>query len=228
MNDSPAPSTARARNENVSFKWELLRKGIHICSLSIPVLYFYVSRDLMITLLIPLGAAFLIGDLLRLYHKPSFALYTRIFGRMLRTHEKTAAKKTFNGATWVLISALFCVLIFPKLITITAFTILIISDTMAALIGRRFGTRSYRGKTLEGSTAFVASATLVILFTPKVAQLPIEYIIAIVSSVIGAAAEVFSFNVIDDNFAIPAAIGVSLWLMYALFLPGLNVYILDI
>ncbi len=227
MNDNTAYTPAPTRAESVSFKWELLRKGIHLCSLSIPVLYYYVSRDLMITLLIPLGAAFLLGDLLRLFHKPSFALYTRIFGRMLRTHEKTEAKKTFNGATWVLISALFCVLVFPKLIVITAFAILIISDTMAALIGRRYGTRSYRGKTLEGSTAFVASATVVILFTPKVAQLPVEYIIGIVSAVIGAAAEVFSFDVIDDNFAIPAAIGFSLWLMYIVFLPELNVHMLD-
>jgi len=80
---------------------------------------------------------------------------------------------------------------------------------------------------LEGSSAFVVSATIVILFTPKVAQLPGEYIIAILAAVVGAIAEVLSFDIIDDNFAIPIAIACALWLFYALFFPQFNVYYLD-
>ncbi len=220
------PRLQAVDREPVSFKWELLRKGIHLCSLSIPVVYYFISRETALALLIPMAAAFVAGDLLRLFHKPSFRLYLRIFGRMLRRHEQVEEKKTFNGATWVLISALFCVLVFPKLITITAFAVLIISDTTAALIGRRFGTRSFRGKTLEGSTAFVISASFVVLFTPKVAQLPGEYLIAMISTVVGAAAEIFSFDIIDDNFAIPVALGFALWLMYWVFFPELNIYAL--
>jgi len=220
------PRLQAVDREPVSFKWELLRKGIHLCSLSIPVVYYFISRETALALLIPMAAAFVAGDLLRLFHKPSFRLYLRIFGRMLRRHEQVEEKKTFNGATWVLISALFCVLVFPKLITITAFAVLIISDTTAALIGRRFGTRSFRGKTLEGSTAFVISASFVVLFTPKVAQLPGEYLIAMISTVVGAAAEIFSFDIIDDNFAIPVALGFALWLMYWVFFPELKIYAL--
>jgi dolichol kinase len=196
-------------------------------SLSIPIVYYFLSKQITLTLLIPLTLAFVTVDLLRSYHKPTFALYNRVFGRMLRDHEKTLKKKTLNGASWVLISATVCVLIFPKVITITAFTILIISDTTAALVGRRFGTRKFNDKTLEGSSAFVLSAAVVILLAPKVQYLFAEYLIAIVSAVIGALAEVFSFDVIDDNFAIPIAIGASLWLMYFLFLPELNIYLLD-
>jgi dolichol kinase len=223
---TPAPP-APLPDEKVSFQWELMRKGIHLCSLSIPILYYYVPRSLALKVLIPGAAFFLGGDLLRLFHKPSFELYKRIFGRMLRTHEQLEHKRTFNGATWVLISALFCVLVFPKLIAITAFTILIISDTTAALVGRRFGTRKYRGKTLEGSTAFVASAAIVLLFTPKVAYLPAEFLIGVIAAIFGAIAEIFSFNVIDDNFAIPVTIGFTLWGMYLLFLPQLDVTVLD-
>ncbi|MCZ7558182.1 MAG: dolichol kinase [Bacteroidia bacterium] len=213
--------------ESVSFRSELLRKSIHMTSLSIPVAYAMISKDLALLILIPMTAAFLIADVLRTFHAPSFRLYERIFGHMLRAHEKTQEKKTLNGATWVLISATFCVLVFPKLITITAFAILIISDTVAALIGRRFGTKKYRGKTLEGSSAFVLSAIIVILFTPKLTHSPGEYAIAIVSAVIGAIAEVFSFDIIDDNFAIPVAIGSALWLLYLVVFPELNVYSLD-
>lgn len=224
MSGAP-PSTSAG--QHVSFQYELVRKGIHMMSLSIPVVYYFVSQSTMLFLLLPVTAAFVIGDLLRSFHQPSFALYQRVFGPMLRAHEKTPHKKTLNGASWVLLSAIFCVLVFPKLITITAFTILIISDTTAALIGRRFGTKKFNDKSLEGSTAFVVSAAIVILLTPKVQHGIAEYVIGMVSGVFGALAEVFSFDIIDDNFAIPVAIGVSLWVMYVLFLPELNVYLLD-
>ncbi|MDT8324573.1 MAG: SEC59/DGK1/VTE5 family protein [Bacteroidota bacterium] len=216
--DSPA---------HVSFEFELMRKGIHMLSLSIPIGYYFMSRELALTILVPLTLLFVFGDVLRTYHEGSYRLYHRIFGRMLRAHEKTREKKTLNGASWVLISATLCVLVFPKLIAITAFAILIVSDTVAALVGRRFGTRKFNDKTLEGSTAFVVSAAIVILLTPKIAHAPVEYLIAFVAAVFGALAEVFSFDIIDDNFAIPLAIGSTLWLMYVLFLPEMNVYLLD-
>ena len=211
----------------VSFEFELMRKAIHMMSLSIPIGYYFISRDLALTILIPLTLLFLLGDAMRTYHEGTYRLYQRVFGRMLRAHEITREKKTLNGASWVLISATLCVLVFPKLIAITAFAILIVCDTVAALIGRRFGTKKFNDKTLEGSSAFVVSAVIVILFTPKIAYAPVEYVIAIVAAVFGALAEVFSFDIIDDNFAIPIAIGSTLWLLYVLFLPEMNVYLLD-
>ena len=54
-----------------------------------------------------------------------------------------------------------------------------------------------------------------------------DLLIAVIAGIVGAVAEVFSFDIIDDNFAIPVAIGAALWLMYALFLPELNIYLLD-
>lgn len=223
-----APSQMSASpGEHVSFQFELMRKGIHMMSLSIPVAYYFMTKELALTFLVPLTLLFLLGDGLRTFHEPTFRLYHRIFGRMLRPHEKTKQKKTLNGASWVLISALLCVLVFPKVIAITAFAILIVSDTVAALIGRRFGTKKFNDKSLEGSSAFVVSAAIVIMFTPKIAYVPAEYVIAIVSAVIGAIAEVFSFDIIDDNFAIPIAIGSAMWLLYFLFLPELNLYLLD-
>ncbi|MBN1448607.1 MAG: dolichol kinase [Bacteroidetes bacterium] len=222
-----SPPTSPNQAGHVSFEFELMRKGIHMMSLSIPVVYYFIPKDLALMMLVPLTLIFVIGDVLRSYHEPTFHLYHRIFGRMLRPHEKTRQKKTLNGASWVLLSATFCVLVFPKLITITAFAILIISDTVAALVGRRYGTRRYNDKSLEGSSAFVFSAIIVILFTPKVQYAPIEYIIAAVAAVIGAVSEVLSFDIIDDNFAIPVAIGSAMWLLYVLFLPEMNVYVLD-
>ncbi|MAT40018.1 MAG: dolichol kinase [Ectothiorhodospiraceae bacterium] len=213
--------------QKISFQYELVRKGIHLTSLSIPVFYYYVPKDIALWVLGVLTAAFVLGDVLRSFHEPSFRLYKKIFGRMLRGHEKSSREKTLNGASWVLISAMLSVILFPKLIAITAFSILIISDTAAALYGRKFGMLKFNGKSLEGTAAFVVSACIVIMFTPKVEHIPGEYFIAIAAAIVGALAEVFSFRIIDDNFAIPISIGITLWLLYLIFFPGMNVYVLE-
>jgi dolichol kinase len=222
MNDPAAAAPAVV--QRVSFRHELLRKSIHLCSLSIPVAFTYWSKDTMLSILLPMTAVTVIVDLLRSFYPPVFDLYQTIFGAILRHHEQTPGKVTLNGASWVLLTAVVCILVFPKLITVTAFAILIISDTVGAIVGRRYGTRKFNDKSLEGSTAFILSAWIVILCTPKVSYFWGEYLIAAVAAVIGALAEVFSYNIIDDNFAIPIAIGFAMWAMYALFLPGFNLH----
>ena len=62
MNGSDAEGRALVdADAHVSFRHELLRKGIHLSSLSIPVIYYFISRDLALALLIPVTALFLIG-----------------------------------------------------------------------------------------------------------------------------------------------------------------------
>ena len=217
---------------NTPFRVELIRKAIHFCSLSIPVLYYSLSKLTALKILIPLTAAFLLTDLLRYYHQPTARLFHTLFGWLLREHETDKETKALNGATYMLISATICILIFPKLIVITSFAVLIIADSAAALIGQQFGRHKIafvrpREKSVEGSVAFLVGAIAVVLLTPKVARLPGEYIIGIVAGFVGMLAEVFSSRILDDNVAVPMAIGATLWLLYLLFFPDLNIYQFD-
>jgi dolichol kinase len=217
---------------NTSFRVELIRKAIHLCSLSIPILYYSLSKSTALTILLPLTAGFLIVDVLRYYHQPSAKLFHALFGWLLREHEFGKKVKTLNGATYMLVSATICILIFPKLIVITGFAILIVADSAAALVGKQFGHHKIsvgrpRNKSIEGSAAFLLCSIVVVLFTPKIANLPSEYFIGVAAAVIGMLAEIFSADVLDDNLAVPLSIGFALWAMYVLFLPGLNVYQLD-
>jgi len=214
-------------NVDHSYSTELLRKAIHLCSLSIPVIYYFIPKSTALTILLPLTAAFLLTDVARFLHRPTGKLFHSLFGWLLRARERKQDAKRLTGATYVLLSATICVWLFPKLITVTAFTILIISDTSAALIGRKFGKQEFLKKTREGAIAFLVSALIVVAFTPKVAYLPLEYVIGGIAALIGTVAESFS-TIIDDNLSIPLSIGLSLWLMYIVFLPHLNVYALDI
>lgn len=224
--DTIALSETQA-SADIDYTAELIRKGIHLFSLLIPTIYYFLSKNVALDILVPMTAAFLIVDVLRYFHQPTAEIFYRWFGKLLRHHEINGKTKTLNGATYVLLSATLCVLIFPKVIVITSFAIMIVSDSAAALIGRRFGKHKFYHKSLEGSGAFLLSAFIVVLCTPKIAYLPAEYIIGLIGGFIGMIAEIASFDILDDNVAIPLSIGGIMWLLYWLLLPSINIYMLD-
>jgi len=206
----------------IQYKDELFRKLIHLTSLSIPIVYYFISTESAAIILAVLAGVALIIDLARYFHPEIGKIFYKIFGFLLREHEVDHKKKNLNGATYVLISALISVLIFPKPIFISAFTILIISDSLAALIGRKFGKRKFLSKSFEGTLTFFISACVVILFTPKIGNFFEEYLIGIIGSFVGAIVENVSFKLIDDNLSIPLSVGFTMWGLYLAILPKLD------
>lgn len=226
--DEGLPPDAQAsevlhRKATIRYGAEIIRKGIHLCSLAIPIIYSFVSRETALYLLAPVTAAFFLTDVAR-YTIPAVSRwYYRTFGSLLREHEQDHSARRFTGATNILLSAVVCVALFPKIITINAFAILIISDTTSALIGRRFGKRRFLAKSLEGTLAFFLSAVAVVLVAPKVEGSPTEYLIWIAGAAAGAVTEASGVK-IDDNISVPLTIGVILWGLYWIFLPGVQLY----
>ncbi len=214
------------QNIDTDYKKEYFRKAIHLCSLSIPVFYYFLSKSTTLSILIPITLIFVISDITRYYSKTAANFYYNFFGWLLRNHERDEKAKRLNGASNILIAAVVCVVIFPKIITITAFAVLIISDISAALIGRRFGKTKLFNKSLEGTIAFFISGFIVILLTPKINYYFPEYIIASLAVAIAAIIEASPIRV-DDNISVPLSIGAIMWIGYYLLLPNLHLYILD-
>ncbi|MFA8343964.1 MAG: diacylglycerol/polyprenol kinase family protein [Rhodothermaceae bacterium] len=211
-------------NSAIDYKSEIARKSIHLFSLSIPIGYYFLTKEQALTVLVPLTLFALIMDFGRYYSKTLGLLVYSVFGFMLREHEKDLKKKNLSGASYVFLSAVLVILLFPKIFVITGFTILIISDISAALYGRKFGKHKFLFKSLEGTLAFFVTASLVVLFSPKISNLPMEYIIGIIAAAFGAIAENISYGWADDNFTIPISVCGIMWLLYSWLLPGLNVY----
>jgi dolichol kinase len=117
------------------------------------------------------------------------------------------------------------VLIFPKIITVNAFAILIISDITSALVGRRFGKHRFFQKSLEGATGFFVSAIVVVLLAPKIEGSLMEYVVGIIAAAAGAVTESLS-TTIDDNISVPLVIGFVLWALYLFLLPSVNLFAL--
>lgn len=208
-------------NGTIDYKFEILRKGIHLCSLSIPVGYYFMSKEMALSILIPLVVFSLVVELARHYIKPMRKYFDFLFGFLLREHEKNTSKKTLSGATYVFISAVLTMILFPKVIFLLAFSVLIIGDIAAALIGRRFGKHKFLAKSLEGTTAFFVFSAFLVFLTPKVDYLYIEYFIGIIAVAVGAIAENIAYGWADDNLTIPLSVGAVMWLLYAWFLPNM-------
>ncbi|HLX11788.1 MAG TPA: SEC59/DGK1/VTE5 family protein [Bacteroidota bacterium] len=200
-------------NIDQTYEVELVRKAIHLCSLAIPVYYFFHQRDAALRLFIPVTLFVIVVDLGRYYIPPLGQLFGSIFGWLLRAHETDKKTKRLNGASYVLLSATLCVLIFPKVIAISSFSILIIGDLFAALIGRRFGKHKIFGKSVEGTLAFFATGLLVMCLTPKVEYRAVEYLIGTIGVAVAALIEVLPLP-FDDNLSVPLAAGFVMWAGY--------------
>ena len=209
-------------NGTIEYRDELYRKLIHLTSLSIPIIYYFITEETAAIILGVITAVALFIDWGRYLHPEAGKIFYKIFGFLLREHELDHKKKNLNGATYVLISALISVLIFPKVIFISAFSILIISDSAAALIGRKFGKRKFLSKSLEGTLTFLISACIVILFTPKVSGFFEEYLIGFIAAFVGAIVENVSFKLVDDNLSIPLSVGFTMWGLYLALMPNLE------
>jgi len=205
----------------INYKNEIIRKGIHMVSLSIPFVYYYITKELALYILVPMVLFSLTIDYGRYFSKTLEALVKKVFGFMMRKHEWDSKKKNLNGATYVLISAAFVVAVFPKVFVLTAFAVLIVGDVAAALIGRRYGKTKFLFKSLQGTLAFFVFSCVVVLLAPKVEGSLTEYLIGFSAVAVGAIAENVSGTWADDNFTIPVTVCVTMWILYLIFLPQL-------
>ncbi len=212
----------------INYRDEVYRKLIHLTSLSIPVVYYFITMELALKILIPLTIISLILDIGRYLFPKMGDFFYLIFGFLLREHERDHKKRNLNGATYVLISAVICVVIFPKVFFITAFAVLIISDSSAALIGRKWGQHKFIYKSLEGTIAFFVSACIVVLLSPKLEGSITEFLIGFAAVAIGAIAENISYGWADDNLSIPLSVGFTMWGLYLLFLPDLSLVLKNV
>jgi len=218
-----------AVQDSINFRAELVRKGIHLFSLLIPIIYYFIPKEAALWIIIPVTAVFIIIDLAR-YEVPQVSgLFYRFFGFLLRKHEVDEKNHALNGATYMLISAVICIAAFPKYIMVSCFPVLILGDAASAVFGKRFGkhkvfTHRNFPKSYEGSLAFVIAGMVAVALTPKVSYAPVEYLLGLAATVVAASAEVLSYEIVDDNIAVPISFGLALWALYVVFLPHFNLF----
>jgi dolichol kinase len=199
-----SPSTA------LSYRGELLRKGLHLLALSIPIGMLYVTRPTALAVLWPLALTALGADLLRAYWPAFHSVIRKLFGYMMRPEELGPDRTVvINGATWVLLSSALLATLFPLPIAATAFAVFMVGDAAAAVVGRRFG--RYRWpcsrRTVEGSLAFFGAALLTAIF------FPVPFIHGLMAALLATILEVLPLP-LNDNLRVPPAVALLLWLLH--------------
>jgi len=191
----------------ISMSQEMWRKGTHLFALVIPGGYYFLqlSKTGMLAIMIPITLVAIVADVSRLRDWSLWRRgFGRLFGRMIRPHEQ---RGDFTGATYILTTVCLTVALFDKPIAIAAIAFIIVGDTLAALIGRKYGRHRFlSGKSWEGSIACLIGTLLVVAFTPG-----LERSVAIIGAVVAAVVEALPLGV-DDNVSVPILSGLAMTL----------------
>ncbi len=157
----------------------------------------------MLKTLFPLTILAIMIEVSRRYLKFVDDFIYKLLGQVIRDEEK----HKLTGATNMLIAATLVVAFFDKEVAIYALTVLMVSDSFAALIGKRFGKIKFAGKTLEGSMAFAISAYLIFNYLTSYYLFDLELNKTILAIVLATITEIFSKKIkLDDNLTIPLVI----------------------
>ena len=191
---------------NAIQKREFGRKFFHFGTIVIPLSYRYLfgfNKKTFAFYLALFTLLVIIVEIARLKHKTFKKIFNDFTGILLRKHEFN----DFTGATYLTISSIFCVIIFPPQIAFLAISFLIIGDTLAALIGIPFGKmKIFDGqKSFEGSLACFLGCFLFALIY-------IDPLIATVGAIAATTAEISNIR-LDDNIKIPIFNSALIWLI---------------
>ena len=182
---------------------ELLRKSTHLSGLIIPILYFFLDKKNMLIILGSLTCIAFCVEFAKRYYPTFSGYFFHYLKPLLRSHEKEGA---ITGATYYITGVLLCIMIFEKRVAMACILFIILGDTAAALVGKRWGrTKLIGSKSLEGSAACFIVCMLITLFW-------IHPIVGITGAFFATLTELLPLR-IDDNLTVPLISGAVMQLM---------------
>ena len=193
----------------IPYRQEVLRKMVHLSSIWMPVSLFYLPRAFNAIMFGTFAVLNVLIEIAVFRQVPYVTpLYKALFGRMAR--ESKPGGFRFSGAPPMYASACLTALCFSPRVASCAFAILILSDTSAALIGRKWGRhRFFNGKSLEGSLAFLLTGWIIAAGFCFAGGLSNTILAVWLGGVaVSCVAEFFNEQIhLDDNFTIPLMFG---------------------
>tara|TARA_Y100000591_G_scaffold179586_1_gene155077 strand:+ start:270 stop:866 length:597 start_codon:yes stop_codon:yes gene_type:complete len=181
-----------------TFNNEIFRKLIHVSSLAIPLIYFFLIKDknVMATILIILTLLSLAIEYARLNREGVIRIFfLKYLKSALRSNE---LKGNLTGATWMLIGFTSSVIIFDFEVSVLALLFLSVGDAVAALVGRALPIGKIWGKSILGSL----SGFMFCVFFGLAIFNTLSLQIIIFGAISGMFIELIPLK-INDNFSIP-------------------------
>ena len=199
------PGRSVAAGQALVLRHERIRKSLHLGAAVFPVAYgLGMSHRTLVQLLSAAAALALATETARWASPAARALFDRLFGSLMRGHEK----ESISGATWLALSCLGAVVLFSREAAIAALWCATVGDPVAGITGRLWalarGTRASGpgNKTLAGSLA-CATASFAGVWT--LAGYPVAFAAAV--GVAAAVAEAIPVR-LDDNIRVAGVAGI--------------------
>ncbi|MEC7987374.1 MAG: hypothetical protein VX278_19555 [Myxococcota bacterium] len=187
------------------------RNIFHVsCSLTVLMtVYFFFSET--VTLIVSTSALILAWGLeaSRRFVPAIQDFCMGLLGRFAHPHEA----KRVNSSSWFVTAVFILALLSNKPLLMVSVGILGISDPLAAVIGRKYGTialvygRSVQGSLTFWCSAMLVSSALVLLMVPSL-SITAVLLTSVCASTMGTLAELLSKRV-DDNLSIPLAVALG-------------------
>ncbi|PSQ92172.1 MAG: phosphatidate cytidylyltransferase [Bacteroidetes bacterium SW_4_67_19] len=229
-----APASSEAASEaatetpgahELPYREELRRKALHLLALALPLGTALLGKTVALWVLGPAALLALTCDALRSRSRRFARLIQRVVGRMMRADEwaseseqELSADAFFgirvNGATWTLVTMALLVALFPAPVAVAAFSLFMIGDAAAALVGRRWGRTCWGDgpRTVEGTAAFVGMAGLAVAPLAAFGYLPAPWWAAALAVAVAAGAEALP-RPLNDNLRVPLTAALVLHLL---------------
>ncbi len=187
----------------MGLKSELYRKALHFLLILLPISFCFLGKWLFLSIFTPIAFLIVFLDYFRGQNIKIKDIFTKIFGPILRPHEISGDK--LCGASWVALATCINFSLFKKEIAVTGFIILVISDALAALVGKAVKSKPFFEKSFAGAVAFFVSGFVILItcgvFFEQKAWFYLFGLFALFCVTIIESRP--SFFKIDDNFTIP-------------------------
>jgi len=192
-----------------SLNFEIRRKIFHLCSIIFPVIYAFTPRITMSIALIIITIVTIYLDTSRHSNTKIKGVIDKFFGKLLRSEEQSGYFK-LSGSSYMALGLCLSCLFFPKNLVITSWLVLIVADCFAAIVGMKFGSPLFNGKSYAGAVSFFVSAIFISILSYFAIGYSTNFAIIIISSFLTTLAEFFSKQIdINDNLSIPLTYAIS-------------------
>ena len=187
---------------------------VGICIMAAIYNYFGVRVSWFIVIAVSLF--FIPLDLLRQRNPALNRVTVKLFGPVMRRHEYHAV----SGMTYLYLGCSFLLFVNqPHIVTLTLL-FLAFGDPVASFFGLRFGKDRIIGhKTLQGTFAAFVVCTIIAILYYYFNNIMIErlLIVAPLSGLIGAVAELLPIGKLDDNLTFPIVCSILLMALFKIY-----------
>lgn len=181
------------------------RKIVHLLALLVPLVSELTSKPFVLAALSIITIVYVLGEVLRLKGH-SLPIITSFTLKMSRPEERT---RFIIRPAYFAIGIILALVLYPSAIAYASICIVAVGDSVAAIVGERFGRRRIvRRKTVEGSAAGLAAAFLLASFF-------VSPYIALLGAVGAMVMELL--DVPDDNLTMPVVAGALMTIVTVIY-----------